>query len=132
MPVYNVVGPDGKKFRVNSKEGQTQEDANRYIFGKYYADTPVDAAKVSSLATVIPTPAPQPKPKERSYIPAPSIAEKALQPITSYPEALQRAAAALQGGGGSLQLANLRARDGDSVFDVVLSSIGSSAVYWRI
>jgi hypothetical protein len=92
MPVYNVIGPDGKKFRVNSKEGQTQEDANRYIFGKYYADTPVDAAKVSSLATVIPTPAPQPKPKERSYIPAPSIAEKALQPITSYPEALQRAA----------------------------------------
>jgi hypothetical protein len=92
MPVYNVVGPDGKKFRVNSKEGRTQEDANRYIFSKYYADKPTDVTKISSLASSVPTIDEGPKPQERSYVPAPSLAEKALQPVTTYPEAVQRAA----------------------------------------
>jgi hypothetical protein len=92
MPVYEVRGPDGKKFRVTSKEGQTQQDANRYIFSKYYGDKPVDVTTVSNLATQVPAmPAEKPK-QERSYVPAPSIVEKALQPITTYPEAVQRAA----------------------------------------
>jgi hypothetical protein len=93
MPVYEVRGPDGKKFRVTSKEGQTQQDANRYIFSKYYGDKPVDVAKVSNLATQVPAlPAEKPK-QERSYVPAPSFAKKALQPVTTYPAAVQRTAA---------------------------------------
>ena len=104
MPVYNVVGPDGKQYRVNAKEGQTQQDANKYIFDKYYPDAPVDVTAISNLANVVPKPtteAPAPAPaapaaappkKERSYIPAPTVVEKALQPVTTYPEALTRAA----------------------------------------
>lgn len=92
MAVYEVVGPDGKKFRVKAKEGQTQQDANRYILGKYYGDKPADVTQISNLASVVPEmPAEKPA-QERSYIPGPSVVDKALQPVTSYPEALRRAA----------------------------------------
>lgn len=101
MPVYNVVGPDGKQFRVNAKEGQTQQDANKYIFGKYYPNAPVDVAAISNLASVVPRPtAPAPAPaaprgpssRRRPAAPAPTFAEQAVQPITTYPEAVTRAA----------------------------------------
>lgn len=99
MPVYNVVGPDGKQFRVNAKEGQTQQDANKYIFGKYYPNVPVDVTTVSNLASVVPkptsvAPAPSAAPTTggRSYVPAPTVSQKVLQPVTTYPEALTRAA----------------------------------------
>jgi hypothetical protein len=114
MPVYNVTGPDGKSYRVKAKEGQTQQDANRYIFDKYYPEEKVDLASVSNLARVVPKPAedqsrvdlasvsnlarvvPKPaetKPKFTPEVRAkPSVFEQAIEPITSYPEALQKAA----------------------------------------
>ena len=57
MPVYNVTGPDGKSYRVKAKEGQTQQDAKKYIFDKYYPEEKIDFASVSNLARVIPKPA---------------------------------------------------------------------------
>lgn len=115
MPVYNVTGPDGKYYRVKAKEGQTQQDANKYIFDKYYPEEKVDFASVSNLARVIPKPTEDkskvdlasvsnlarvvPKPAESkqkvtSEVRAkPSVFEQAIEPITSYPEAVQRAAA---------------------------------------
>jgi hypothetical protein len=92
MPVYTVTGPDGKKFNVNAKEGQTQQDANKYIFDKYYANQPVDYASVSSLASVVPKPATSTRPPAPAPAPAPSVVRQAIEPITSYPEAVQRAA----------------------------------------
>jgi len=36
MPAYQVTGPDGRSYRVNTPEGATSQDAIAYVYNTYY------------------------------------------------------------------------------------------------
>jgi hypothetical protein len=40
MPAYQVTGPDGKKYRVNTPEGASSQDAIAYVYDTYYSQAP--------------------------------------------------------------------------------------------
>lgn len=49
MPAYQVVGPDGKKYKVDVPEGATDQDAIAYIYDTYYAQAPKQAEPERTL-----------------------------------------------------------------------------------
>jgi hypothetical protein len=107
MAGYVVTGPDGKRYRVNVPEGASQQDAIDYVKSTYYSGKP--QAEQSAVAKPREEPPPTAPPAEdagylqsplasivpkptvaRPPAPAPTFAERALKPITSYPEVYKR------------------------------------------
>jgi hypothetical protein len=50
MPIFEVNGPDGRKFRVNTPEGSSSDDAIDYVMETYYA--PQKAKKPPAEPTI--------------------------------------------------------------------------------
>jgi len=104
MPKFNVTGPDGKTYSVNTPEGASQDEAIAYVADTYYGGGAAKTAVLPDTKVAPTAPVAQPMSKEEGFLSAigraaargvPNLRQGAAKLIEDYPEIVGAATSAL-------------------------------------